>query len=155
MRLLISATTALCVAASTIASAQPRDLGEEVSLVNLIATPERYHGKVVSVTVYATIGFENMSLCASRQVLTNKDCLWLHIDSGPFETDQDLKRYLEREKLWKQFHRQVISLRGTFNQKNTGHLGGWSGSIEKVTEVYGERLDVDFTSNPPLQRARR
>jgi len=155
MQLLLSTTTALCVAAFTIANAQPRDLGEKVSLINLIATPERYHGKVVFVSVYATIGLENMSLCPSNQVLTSKDCLWLDIDSGPFETDQDLKRYIEREKLWKQFHRQVVSLRGTFNKENTGHFGGWSGGIEKVTEVYGEHLDIDFSSNPPLQRTRR
>lgn len=155
MRLLLFTTTALCVAASTIASAQPRDLGEKVSLINLIATPERYHGKVVFVSVYVTIGLEDMSLCPSNQVLTSKDCLWLTIDSGPFETEQDLKRYMERETLWKQFHGQVLSLRGTFNKENTGHFGGWSGSIEKVTEAYGERLEVDFTSNPPRQRTRR
>jgi calcineurin-like phosphoesterase family protein len=128
----------------------PSIYAQGVSFINLIATPERYHGKVVFLSAYVSIQFENNSLCPTKNVLSHNDCLWLTIDTG-----QDRKRYSVLHEIWRQFDGQAIFLRGTFNKNDKGHLSGWPGSIEKVTGVYGENLYVDFTSNPPLQRRRQ
>ena len=108
---------------------------ESVSLINLIATPERYHGKVVAISAYVSIAMGNMSLCPTEHPLTNKDCLWLTIYSGPFKTSEDMERYNAEEKKWRPYHGRSVSLRGTFDKNETGHNGLWSGGIKKVTAI--------------------
>lgn len=127
---------------------------EWVSLVNLIATPDKYHDKKVFFSAYVTVEFENMSLCMMENSLSSKDCLWLDIDSGPFDSEEDLKRYNGIEAVWLLANRQVASIHGTFNKNDTGHLGGWSGAIKNVTHVYAQDVSIDFTVTPPLVQKR-
>lgn len=108
---------------------------ESVSFINLIATPERYHGKIVAVSAYVSIAMGDMSLCPTEHPLTKKDCLWLEIYSGPFKTSKDLERYNAEEEKWKPYHGRIVGLRGTFDKNETGRLGMWSGGIKKVTAV--------------------
>ena len=120
------------------------NIGRNVSLINLIATPERYDKKLVFVTDYASIGLENMSLCLAERTASAKDCIWLNIDSGPYDTDEDMRRYQSKEKIWKQFHEKIVSVRGTFDKKDTGHFGMWSGGIKNIVDVYGANTHVPF-----------
>ena len=121
----------------TIAAAQaPKDLGQDVTILQLIASPGRYHGRVVFLSAFATVKFENMSLCMVRDSASSKDCLWLQFYDGPYETAADNVRYMAARKQWEKFHGKKISLRGTFNMENTGHFGMWSGAIEHITEVH-------------------
>ena len=110
--------------------------GIRVSIIDLIANPDRYHGKLVFLSAFVTLELENMSLCMTREVASSRDCLWLEIDPGPYETEEDLTRYQAAEERWKPYNHKRISIRGTFNKTNAGHFGGSSGAIENVTDIY-------------------
>lgn len=117
------------------AAGNEAELGERVSIYRLIANPEPYTGKVVFVTGYVRIGFEDWSICPSKSTLSTQDCLWLVIDDGPFESEQDQQRLRLAQMKWKHFNRKVVSLRATFDASETGHLGGWSGGLKRITTV--------------------
>lgn len=123
---------------------------EAVSLINLIATPERYHGKKVHITAYITVEFENMSLCMSEHVISRKDCLWLAIGPDEIQSVGDVKRYNQMKDVWLQANHQVAVIHGTFDMEHTGHLGGWTGAIKNVTHVYARDVIINFTVDPPL-----
>lgn len=116
-----------------------RDPGIRVSLINLIATPEVYHKKLVFVTGFASIEFENNNLCLSKDRASTKDCVWINYDDGPYETGADLERFKKKESEWKKYNGKRISIRGVFDAKNTGHLGGSSGGIGHIIDVYDRR----------------
>lgn len=131
----------MLLAVASMASADEpayKENGERVSIINLIATPERYDGKLVFLSAYATVKFEGDSLCMTQQPASTSDCLWLQFDDGPYETEQDQQRYLRAKAAWQKHHGKHISVRGIFSRKNTGHFGLYSGAIEKIVDVYPE-----------------
>lgn len=107
-----------------------------VSVIQLVATPERYDGAVVFVTGFLTIEFENNSLCATPTVASSKDCLWVQYDDGPWETEMDMQRYNAAKAKWTAMSGKRVSIRATFSKDNTGHMGGSSGGLEKIVDVY-------------------
>lgn len=111
------------------------DRGVRVSLVRLIAVPDRYDGKVVMVSGYAFIEFENDNLCIVAKPNTTRDCIWIQYFDGPVETDADLERLEAAKRKWSKFNGKYISIRGIFDASDTGHLGGSSGGIGHITEV--------------------
>lgn len=119
-------------------------------MINLIATPERYDGKLVFLTGYVTIGLEHMTVCPSKSPLSGKDCLWLEIDDGPFIDRSDVMREKSKEKIWMQFDGKVVSIRGVFDKDETGHFGQFSGAIRDVVDVYcsSEKKHVSFRGFP-------
>ena len=117
---------------------------QRVSIYALIGNPERFDGSVVVVQGYVRIGLEDMSICPTANPLSLKDCVWLVIDDGPFESDADGQRYFKREKQWKRFHRKVAMVWATFDKAETGHFGGWSGGLKKITSVSSRGVSLDF-----------
>ncbi len=99
----------------------------DCSLINLIATPERYHEKKVRVMGYVVIEFERHALFLS-------------------ETDSD--RSLTRNGVWLQFgdrasveahkemNRGYVIVVGIFDMNMRGHGSMYSGSIQQI-----ERMD--------------
>ena len=103
-----------------------------VSIINLIATPERYDKKFIDVTGFATIELENMSLCLSKQSLSTSECIWIEL----YEPEKDIETAKKREKCLLKFHKKVVSLQGIFDMNNTGHFGFWpAGAIKSITHV--------------------
>ena len=117
------------------ASAACEESSQHVSLYRLIANPDEFHGKKVYVTGFVRIGLENMSICPSRHALSYKDCLWLRIDEGEYETQADMVRFDRANRKWRQFNRQVVSVRATFDKNETGHFGLWSGGLTHIVQV--------------------
>jgi hypothetical protein len=96
-----------------------------VSLINLIATPERYHNRKVYVEGFLHLGFEDNGL-----YLNEKDCKYLI-------TQNALWVEVSREQA-KQFGKaqdKYVVIKGTFNSIHKGHRDSWSGSIENVLLV--------------------
>ena len=94
----------------------------DVSLVQLIATPERFHGKRVRVIGFVRLEFEG-------------DAIYLHGD--------DYKHRLSRNGLWidvpekmearrAEFDRRYVLIEGVFDAQNRGHLDSFSGSIRNL-----------------------
>lgn len=98
---------------------------ESVSIINLISTPEKYHGKEVRVIGYLTNVYENTAIYLSEtdaKKAVTKNALWLDIP--------DNSKYVR-------LHNKYVILEGTFDAKSYGHGALFSGVIEKIN-----RLDV-------------
>lgn len=118
--------------------AHAENQSESLSLINLIATPERYDGHLVLVTGHVTVGLENMSICFMKVNYSSKDCIWLNIDSGPYETEDDRKRIEKKMKLLNKFNGKVATIEARFDQNNKGHFGMWSGALKDLVRIYGK-----------------
>jgi hypothetical protein len=93
-----------------------------VSLVELIANPKNYDGKVVQVIGFVSIDFED-------------EAIYLHSD--------DYKHYVNKNGLWieitpeirqkrAEYDQKYVILVGTFDATRKGHMGNWSGTIRNI-----------------------
>lgn len=100
---------------------------QSLSLINLIATPEKYNGQMVSVIGFVKLQYEGNALYLSKDDygFVRKNALWLSLDLKKLEIDE---KTLEDEFTGKQV--QVI---GIFNMNNKGHFGLYSGAIDNVS----------------------
>jgi hypothetical protein len=109
--------------ASELFSVEPMD----VSIIHLIATPERYHGKLVRLVGFVHIEFEGNAIYLHREDfdrLLTRNALWLSITP---DIDKQADKYNDR----------YVLVEGTFNAENKGHFERCSGSIENI-----KRLDA-------------
>ena len=127
------------VSAGGQAPSDTEERGIHVSLIRLIAAPEAFHGKKVFVSGYAFIEFENNNLCLVPDPASSKDCVWINYDDGPYQSEADHERFLAAERKWVGYNRKVITIRGVFDANGSGHLGGSSGEIGHITEVFSHK----------------
>jgi hypothetical protein len=119
----------------------PASVPPYVSIIQLVANPDRYHLTVVQIEGYATLRHEGNQLCPVEKPGSTKDCVWLQYDDGPYESDADLARFDRAKARWeREFNGKRISVVGTFNRGLMGHENLWSGGIEKIRRV----LDLHF-----------
>jgi tetratricopeptide (TPR) repeat protein len=145
----------LCATTSVLAAPLASECGEPVPLARLIANPDAYHGKALWVVAEVTIEFENMTACPSKQVTQDryKNCLWLTIDDGPHNTDQDYARYQSKLKTWERFNLQTVAIRATFDKSLKGHFSMWPGGLRNVSEMLGHEGGWNFTTNKAMPRS--
>lgn len=86
-----------------------------VSIVNLIATPERFHGKKVQVIGYLEMGAGHIWLSLGKNSFQNEGVL-LVIHEGEIETREDFEEYKNKEKRMRlQFGGRVVLMEGEFD----------------------------------------
>ncbi|MFZ6746946.1 hypothetical protein ACO0LC_27275 [Undibacterium sp. JH2W] len=124
---------------ATAAAAKPLERAIDLSLINLVATPERYHGKLVNVTGYIFVGMEHMSICPYQVEVSSKDCLWINIDSGPYASHADRERISKKMAVLEKFYGKTATIIARFNKKDQGHFGLWSGALTKIVDVYDHK----------------
>jgi hypothetical protein len=117
-----------CIVRPAVA-AEPLD----VSMIQLIANPKDYDGKLVRVGGFMNLEFDG-------------NAIYLHQDDykhnitknglGADVSDDIRKKSAD-------FDLKYVVVVGTFNAQMTGHLGLWSGSIQKITRcmAWPERTD--------------
>jgi len=92
----------------------------EVSLVQLIADPEKYDGKQVQVSGFIHLEFEGNGL-------------YLHRDDFKFRIPQNgVWVDMRVGANFKGCQNSYVSIRGTFVAADHGHLGVWSGAIRDI-----------------------
>lgn len=96
-----------------------------VSMISLIATPERYHNKMVSVVGYAVIEFENVGIFLSDNDAKNNIS---HNSISLLLTDKEIEKYL------KLANRYVV-VEGVFDADYKGHGSMKSGSIKNIVRL--------------------
>ena len=126
-RTLLILLSLLCWFAQPLVAAEPLD----VSLVQLIANPKDYDGKVVRVIGFMRLEFEGNGIYLHQDDYKHsiyKNGLW--IDAS-----------VDMQKRKAEVDQKYVLVEGTFNAKITGHMGLWSGSIQKITrcQVWMER----------------
>ncbi|MBQ6803118.1 MAG: hypothetical protein IJP04_00530 [Clostridia bacterium] len=108
---------------SVIPSAQGSQKYQNVSIIQLIANPEKYHGQGVRVKGVGNLEFEGDSISLSQEDwkyhLGNR--LWLELGKEISYTEA------------KQYNGQYVIIEGIFDQHDTGHLGMFYGAIKNIT----------------------
>jgi hypothetical protein len=97
-----------------------------VSIVRLIATPERYHERKVQVVGFMNLEFEGDAIYLHKEDYENgltKNGFWV-----TFSTKLDRK---EINKLNKGY----VLIEGTFNKDRHGHMGLFGGEIYEITRI--------------------
>lgn len=96
-----------------------------VSMINLLATPERYHNRKIYVEGFLHMGFE---------------------DNGLYLNETDYKHSITKNSLWVDVSREqanqfakgqnrFVTIKGTFNSASKGHSELWSGAIKNVVSI--------------------
>ena len=107
------------------------DTARRVSLVQLIATPEKFEGQRVRVKGFCRFVFEEQSLYLHREdseLLNTANAVWLATAQGHGDLNG-----------------AFVRVEGTFTQKVQGHLGLWPGSLVEITSLEREMT----RSGPP------
>ena len=98
-----------------------------VSLVNLISNPEKYHGQTIQIVGYLQLEFEGDAI-----YLHKEDCehgmtsngFWVDF-SDKISKRQNLKSYSEK----------YVILIGTFDMNSHGHMGLFAGTLKNIRRL--------------------
>ena len=107
---------------------QEKYRGIRASITDLIATPERYDGKVVQTVGYLSLEFENTAIYLAPNS-TADEALWVTLEIGTPAgqvtelTDASIARWNEQYQRWRgQFNKRRVIVRGVFSNAPAGHL---------------------------------
>ncbi|MCL5990660.1 MAG: hypothetical protein M1419_00975 [Bacteroidetes bacterium] len=101
---------------------------EIVSMISLIANPEKYHGKIIRVVGYLYLEFESNGIYFHKE----------DFDKGTFNgfwVSIPLNYKTPYKKLQIEFNHKYVIIQGTFDMNDKGHLGDWYGSIKYITSI--------------------
>jgi hypothetical protein len=96
-----------------------------VTLVQLIANPEKFDGKLIRVIGFLRLEFEGDVLYLHREDYENAllgDGIW--VDVTPAITKQNAT-----------LNMNYVLLEGVFSSSDRGHMGMWSGTIRQIRRV--------------------
>lgn len=108
-----------------------KDRPDYVSIIELVVNGAKYDGKEVFVRGFLTVKFESTGLYLTRECAENgltKNGLWVRFSST-----------LENQTNILKFNKKYVSLKGTFNAKNRGHMELWSGTIDEISKIFYHR----------------
>nr|WP_315152948.1 hypothetical protein [uncultured Flavobacterium sp.] len=105
----------------------------DISLIRLIATPEKYDGKQVQVRGYLNLEFEGNAIYLHKEdyskALTDNG-FWVNFS----------KEIAEKKNL-SVYNKQYVIIVGTFDMKSLGHMGLFGGTIKNITRLDLWNLD--------------
>jgi len=99
------------------------EAGELVSIIELVSNPQNFDGRKVTIVGFLNLEFEGNAIYLHKndyEYSIYKNGIWCDIDVAKYS----------------KFNKKHVWLEGTFNTKSKGHMGLWSGSIEKITRVW-------------------
>jgi len=95
-----------------------------VSIIKLVANPQKYHGQRIRVTGLTSMEFEGTAIYLDESHYENMltdNAIWLSLNSwGQAQSHCHLKYCL---------------VEGTFNAYGSGHLNGWPGEIVDIYRI--------------------
>ncbi|MAP80295.1 MAG: hypothetical protein CL526_04310 [Aequorivita sp.] len=97
------------------------------SIINLIATPEKYHNKKVRVIGFLNLEFEGNAIYLHKddyKKSIHKNGLWVTFTDESWEK---IKKY--------RFNKSYFLIEGTYDMTLFGHMGLWSGTIKDITRI--------------------
>jgi hypothetical protein len=108
-------------------STQTVDIINDVSLISLIANPEKYNGQKIRAIGYLHLEFEGNGLYLHKEDYDHgigKNAIWVDINTKHSKVS-DLKKYSNH----------YVLIEGMFDSKNNGHEAMNSGSLKNVTRL--------------------
>jgi len=112
----------VCAIAALLAVSLQAQEPTDVTLVRLIASPEKFDGKLIRVIGFLRLEFEGNVLYLHREDYENAilgDGIWVDVTS-------------EMRKQSGTLNMNYVLLEGIFSARDKGHMGMWSGSIKQV-----------------------
>jgi hypothetical protein len=102
-----------------------------VSMIQLIADPQRFDGQTIRVIGFMRLEFEGNAVYLHREdyersVLQNG--VWIELTDSQLKTSAKLNN-------------GYVIIEGTFSAKERGQLGIWSGSIQKISRLGSWSVD--------------
>ena len=97
----------------------------DVSMIQLIANPERFDGKSIRLIAYLNLEFEGDALYLHREDFEKRNysnALSLSLNDQQARSVQKLSR-------------GYVLVEGVFSSKERGHFGTFSGSVQGVTPI--------------------
>ena len=114
-----------CIVAAFASARAGAEMPKDVSMVQLLATPERFDGKLVRVFGFLRLAFEGDALYLHREDDTQgltRNALWV-----------DRTEAMEREQ--EKLNAHYVLIEATFDAEDTGHMGLFGGALKKVTRT--------------------
>ncbi|MBI5325483.1 MAG: hypothetical protein HZB41_09490 [Ignavibacteriae bacterium] len=102
---------------------------EIISMISIIANPEKYHGKILRVLGYLNLEFEGDAIylhLEDYKYFNLRNGLWVDIQSNSS---------LFKKKNFKKINHKYVFIQGKFDMNMKGHFGMWSGSIRNITSI--------------------
>lgn len=99
---------------------------DHISLVSVIANPDRYDGQQIRAIGALRFVFEGKSLClhqADQDQAINANCFWIEPDLGGLNTDAAGLSALSG---------QYVRIEGSFRKDNRAHHGAYAGAIVEI-----------------------
>src|SRR5262249_46308494 len=123
---------------------------EDVSLIQLIATPEKYHGKFVRVKGYLHNQFEDSAIYFTKDDadhLIGENALWVSYSEKVQKQTLDPKQKVDNLRY---FDSKYVLIEGYFDKDGHGHLGAFAGTIGRATRIM--ELIRWFDGGKPLRK---
>ncbi len=103
------------------------DIPENVSLIKLIANPEKYDGKRIQVIGYLNLQFEG------NAIYLHEEDYKKHISENSFWVNFSQK--LTRNTNIKMFSNKYVIIIGRFSAKQKGHMGMFGGTLNDIVRL--------------------
>ncbi|TSC77719.1 MAG: hypothetical protein G01um101424_342 [Parcubacteria group bacterium Gr01-1014_24] len=108
---------------------------QDVSLVQLIANPSQYDGKLVRVIGFCRLEFEGNALYLHREDFEHsisKNAVWLQVG---WPVPENLRAMSD----------EYVIVEATFSAEHKGHFGAFSGSLDEVKRLdrWGARSETE------------
>lgn len=97
--------------------------GESVSIIQILANPERYEGKHVRIIGYLHFEFEEEAIFLNKEdsdQMIDANAIWIHL---PDDLSPELAAKLNKH---------YVHCEGVFSAKSHGHMGAYPGEISDV-----------------------
>lgn len=116
-----------------------------VSLINLIATPERFDGKVVAVSGFYASDFELSALFLHRDdlLLRNRtNAIWLGVSSNDVlrdwaqQNDNSGEEWISKLVGSRMASGKYVTVFGIFSSGISGHLGAYNGKVDLMMDFH-------------------
>jgi hypothetical protein len=122
MRLIATIAAGLAFTLSAVSAERPT----HVSMVALLANPEKFDGHFVRVDGFLRIEFEGHALYFHKEDYDRqltKNSLWLGISKSGEE--------------YAEFNLHYVAVEGVFRANNYGHMNAFGGAIENIRRIKG------------------
>jgi hypothetical protein len=112
--------------------------GRNVSIYHLIANPEKYHNRLVTVEGFLHVKPEDSAIYASKDdadYLIGMNALWVQYSSEELKIETSKPSLKLSPASLEYFDGRYVAIQGVFDMKSCGHMAAFAGEIKSVTSL--------------------
>lgn len=114
------------------------DEPKDVSMIQLIADPQRFDGQAIRIIGFLRLEFEGNAVYLHREdfeksILQNG--IWIDLTESQLQSSSNLNN-------------GYVLVEGTFSSSEKGHLGLWPGSLRQVSRLSNWSVDRSRRTRP-------